>query len=195
MVAARRFRRTDETATAIKMMAGLLAEYRENPVTDPELKDAKAYLAGSFALSVETPEAVAQRVLVLAVNGLPANYWDSYRDTILATTAEQVTAAVRRHLMPDKMDIVAVGNASQFSKDLAALGTVQVIPLTEFDITAANLRRASAPAAAATGETKARGMKLAQDAVEAVGGKAALDSVKNIQSKGPMTIDLGGQKL
>src|SRR5260370_26445032 len=120
MFAARSFSRTDKTATAIKMMAGLLAEYRENPVTEPELKDAKAYLAGSFALSVETPEAVAQRVLVLAVNGLPANYWDTYRDKILATTAEQVTAAVRRHLMPDKMDIVAGGNAPQVSKVLAA---------------------------------------------------------------------------
>jgi len=110
--AARSFSRTEKTSTAIKMMADLLTEYRENPVTDPELNDAKAYLAGSFALSVETPAAVAQRVLTLAVNGLPANYWDTYRDKILATTAEQVTAAVRRHLTPDKMDIVAVGNAA-----------------------------------------------------------------------------------
>lgn len=192
---ARSFSRTDKTATAIKMMADLLAEYRENPVTEPELNDAKAYLAGSFALGVETPEAVAQRVLILAVNGLPANYWDTYRDKILATTAEQVTAAVRSHLTPDKMDIVAVGNAAQFSKDLAALGPVEVIPLSEFDITAANLRRAKEPAAAATGETKARGMKLAQDAVDAVGGKAALDAVKNIQSKGPMTISMGSQSI
>jgi predicted Zn-dependent peptidase len=193
--AARSFSRTDKTSTAIKMMAGLLGEYRENPVTDAELNDAKAYLAGSFALSVETPEAVAQRVLILAVNGLPANYWDTYRDKILATTAEQVAAAVRRHLTPDRMDIVAVGNAAQFSKDLASLGTVDVIPLSQFDITAPNLRRASEPAAAATGETKARGMKLAQEAADAVGGSAALDAVKNIESKGPMTISMGANSI
>jgi predicted Zn-dependent peptidase len=195
LFAARSFSRTDKTATAIKMMSDLLAEYRENPVTEPELNEAKAYLAGSFALSVETPEAVAQRVLVLAVNGLPADYWDSYRDKILATTSEQVSAAVRRHLMPDKMDIVAVGNAAQFSKDLAALGTPQVIPLAEFDVTAANMRRAKEPTAAATGETKARGMKLAQDAADAVGGKAALAGVKSIESKGPMTISMGPQGM
>jgi len=70
-----------------------------------------------------------------------------------------------------------------------------VIPLSEFDLTSANLRRASEPAAAATGETKARGMKLAQDAAEAVGGKAALDAVTSIQSKGPMTISMGAQSI
>src|SRR5260370_42486061 len=121
MFAARSFSGDDKTATAIKRMADLLAEYRENPVTEPELKDAKAYLAGSFALSVERPEALAQRVLVLAVNGLPADYWDTYRDKILATTAEQVTAAVRRHLMPDKMDIGGGGHSSQVPKNLAAV--------------------------------------------------------------------------
>lgn len=195
MFAARSFSRTDKTATAIKMMADLLADYREHPVTEPELNEAKAYLAGSFALSVETPEAVARRVLISAVNGLPPDYWDTYRDKILAVTAEQVTAAVHRHLMPDKMDIAAVGNAAAFSKELATLGTVQTIPLSEFDVTAANLRRASQPAAAVTGETKARGMKLAEEAAEAVGGKAVLDAVKSIESKGPITISMGGQSM
>lgn len=192
---ARSFSRTDKTATALKMMSDLLADYREHPVTDAELNEAKAYLAGSFALSVETPEAVAQRVLMLAVNGLPANYWDSYRDKILATTAEQVKEAVQRHLTPDKMEIAAVGNASQFSKELGALGTVQVIPLADFDVTAPDLKRATEPAPATTTETKAMGLKLAEQAAEAVGGKVALEAVKDIDSKGPMTLSMGGRNM
>jgi zinc protease len=189
------FSRTDKTATAIKMISDLLADYREHPVTDTELNEAKAYLAGSFSLSLETPAAVAQRVLIGVINGLPPDYWDTYRDRILATTAEQVTAAVQRHLKPDTMTIAAVGNASQFSKDLAALGAVDVIPLAEFDVTAPNLRRAAPAAPAATSETKARGMKLAEQAADAVGGKAALEGVKAIQSKGPMTLNIGGQSM
>src|SRR5260370_29501100 len=78
---------------------------------------------------------------------------------------------------------------------MAALATVRVTPLSELDITAANMRRACEPAAAVTGESKARGIKLAQDAVDAVGGKAALDAVKSIQSKGPMAISMGSQSL
>ncbi len=193
--AARSFSRTDKTATAVKMMADLLADYREHPVTEAELNSAKAYLAGSFVLGIETPAQVAQRVLSLAVNGLPPDYWNTYRDKILATTADQVTAAVQRHLTPANMDIVAVGNASQFSKDLGALGTVDVIPLADFDVTAANLRRAREPTPVATGETKARGAKLFEEALEAVGGKTALDGVKDIESKGPMAISMGGQSI
>ena len=140
LFAARSFSRTEKAGTAIKMMADLLAEYREHPVTNAELNAAKAYLAGSFALNVETPQAVAQRVLLAAIDGLPANYWDTYRDRILATTGEQVTAAVRRHLTPDKMAVVAVGNTTQLAKDLEALGTVEEIPLSEFDILSPDLR-------------------------------------------------------
>lgn len=195
LFAARSFSRTDKTATAIKMMSDLLADYRAHPVTDAELKDAKAYLAGSFVLGIETPGQVAGRVLSLAIYGLPSDYWDTYRDKILATTAREVTDAVQRHFTPDKMDIVAVGNASGFSKDLASLGPVDIIPLADFDVTADNLRRASEPAPAATAETKAQGSKLAEQAADAVGGKAALEAVKSIESKGPMTISLGQQSM
>ena len=195
LFAARSFSRTEKTATAVKMMSDLLADYREHPVTASELNDAKAYLAGSFVLGIETPAQVAQRVLITAVNGLPANYWDTYRDKILATTPEQVTEAVRRHLTPDKMAIVAVGNASKFSKDLGALGTVEIIPLADFDVTAANLQRPEEAGPVASAETKAEGMKLAEQAADAVGGKAALEAVKSIESKGPMTLTFGAQNI
>jgi len=195
LFAARSFSRTEKTATAVKMMADLLADYRVHPVTEAELKDAEAYLAGSFVLGIETPAQVAQRVLIMAVNGLPSNYYDTYRDKILATTAEQVTEAVQRHLTPDKMAIVAVGNASKFSKDLGALGTVEIIPVADFDLTAANLRRAVEAGPVASTETKAEGMKLAEQAADAVGGKAALESVKSIESKGPMSLTMGAQSI
>ncbi|HLJ50325.1 MAG TPA: pitrilysin family protein [Bryobacteraceae bacterium] len=191
---ARSFSRTEKTATAIKMMADLLKEYRENPVTESELQEAKAYLAGSFALSVETPADVAQRVLIAAINGLPADYWDTYRDRILAATAEQVKEAVQRHLTPDKMDIVAAGNAAGFAKDLEGLGKVQVIPLADLDLTAENLTRPK-ESAPVTGESKARGLQLIQQAVDAVGGRQALEAVNNISSKGPVSISMGGQTM
>ncbi len=190
---ARSFSRTDKTVTAIKMMSDLLADYREHPVTEAELNDAKAYLAGSFGISIETPAAVAQRVLTAAIMGLPANYWDTYRDKILATTADEVADAVKRRITPDAMDIVAVGNVTQLSKDLAAIGKVEVIPLSEFDLTAHDLRRPAAPPV--TAEAKAKGLKLAQQAADAVGGKAALDAVKDLESKGPTSIIMGKQSM
>ena len=135
------FSRTEKTSTAIKMMTDLAGDLLKSPITDAELNEARAFLAGSFALSIETPGQVAGRVLSAAVNGLPANYWDTYREAIQATTRDQVVAAVKKNLTPDKMNIVAVGNASGFAKELEQYGTVRVIPLNDLDLTTENLLR------------------------------------------------------
>ncbi len=189
------FSRTETTAQAIRIMAELIREFRENPVTEAELKEAKAYLTGSFALSVETADAVAQRVMTSALNGLPDDYWNTFRDRVQATTAEQIQAAVKRHIFPDAMRIVAVGNASGFSKELAALGPSQVIPLAELDVTAPDMVRPKAAAPAATAESKARAIEWVRRAAQAIGGPAALLAVKDMASKGTMKLTTPGGEM
>lgn len=186
------FTRTEKTGTAVKMMADLLDELLSKPITDAEMSEAKAYLAGSFALSIETPEAVAGRVLSAAVNGLPPDYWQTYRETILGTTKEQVVASLKRRVNPANMSIVAVGNAGQFTKELEPLGKVTVIPVGDLDLTSENLMRAK-EAVPMSGEAKTRGLELVKQAAEAMGGKAALDGVKSIETKTTLTVSMGGQ--
>jgi zinc protease len=146
------FTRTEKTVEAVKMIAALQKEFAANPVTESELADAKSYLSGVFALAIETPDAVADRVLVAASNGLPADYWQTYTEKIRSTTPEQVTAAVKKYYSPDKMAIAIVGNASQFAKELEALGPVTTIKLADFDVMAPDLTRAKKTTPAASGE-------------------------------------------
>jgi hypothetical protein len=82
---------------------------------------------------------VAGRVLTSALNGLPDDYWQTYRDRVRKVSAADVSGAVERHVAPDQLSIVAVGNASGFAKSLESLGSVTVIPLPKLDLTQAGL--------------------------------------------------------
>lgn len=181
------FTRTEETARTISLLNDLLKEFRENPATEPEMKEAKAYLVGSFTINTETPQQVASRVLTMAEHGLPSDYWDKYRANVQAVKIEQISAAVRRHIEPEKMAIVAAGNSKIFAKDLEAFGPARTIHFTELDVARPDLERPKAAAAAAP-ETLARGMELIRSAAQAVGGAEALAGIKDSVAKAAVAL-------
>lgn len=135
------FTRTEKTAEAIRMIVELLNEFKANPASEEEFADAKAFLYGSFALATETSGQVADRVLSAALHDLGEDYWTGYRARLDALTIDQVRAAVQRFLEPDKLSVIAVGNAQAFAKELAVYGPVTVIPQTELDLVAPGMRK------------------------------------------------------
>ncbi|HET7217266.1 MAG TPA: pitrilysin family protein [Vicinamibacterales bacterium] len=139
------FTRTEESAKAMKVMLEVIDEFKKNPATAEELAEATSYLSGVFAIQTETAAAVAGRVLASAVHGLPADYWQTYRERVKKITAADVSAAVQRHIMADQIAIVAIGNASAFAKDLESLGAVTVVPAAKLDLTQPSLVGAGTP--------------------------------------------------
>jgi zinc protease len=129
------FTRTEETSNAMKVMLEVISEFRKNPVTPAELAEATSYLSGVFAIQSETAGAVADHVLTSALHGLADDYWQTYRDRVRKITAADVSGAVERHVVPDQVSIVAVGNASAFAKSLESLGSVTIVPLARLDLT------------------------------------------------------------
>ncbi len=112
------FTRTEETGKAINVMLEVVNDFRKNPATPAELSEATSYVSGVFAIQTETAGAVAARVLTSALNGLPDDYWQTYRERVRKVSAADVSRAVERHVIPDQLSIVAVGNASGFAKSL-----------------------------------------------------------------------------
>lgn len=139
------FTRTEESAKALKVTLEVIDEFRKNPATAAELAEATSFLSGVFALQTETSAAVASRVLASALHGLPADYWQAYRDRVKRISAADVAAAVQRHFMADQATIVAVGNASGFAKDLEAIGAVTIVPAAKLDLTQPSLVGAAKP--------------------------------------------------
>jgi hypothetical protein len=190
---ARSFTRTEETARAVQLMLEVIREFKTRPVTAAELAEATAYLSGVFAIQTETAEAVAGRVLTAALHGLPADYWRTYRDRVRKVTAAEVTAAVERHLNPEQLSVVVVGNASAFAKGLEPLGDVTVVPLAQLDLTEPEM--VAKKEAAAGPEAVERGLALIKAAAEAVGGAALLASVTDAGSSGTVTLNTPGGEM
>ncbi|MBS1875228.1 MAG: insulinase family protein [Acidobacteria bacterium] len=182
------FTRTEKTAEAVKMILDVQKDFAANPTTATELSDGQKPIIGKFQLGLETPEAVASRLISGAVNGLPPDYWQGYVDKLKSATLDQVNAAAKKYRQPDRTAIVIVGNASQFTKDLAGLGPIRTINVEDFDPVATDLVRPKEATPAATAETKAKAMAMVEAAVKAMGGAEALRAVKDLTSTSTVTL-------
>jgi len=99
---------------------------RDNAVPEKELEETKRSIVASFALTLERPNELLDYAIALKVYNLPADYWDTYPAKIMAITAEQVQRVARKYIVPDDLQIVAVGDAAKLKPVLDKYGTVQV---------------------------------------------------------------------
>jgi zinc protease len=120
---------SDVTALAIADIMAELDRIRDAPVAPDELDAARDYLVGVFPLRFETSAQVAGALAGLVVHELPDDELDRYRPTIADVSAEDVQAAATRHIHPDRVSIVVVGDVSRFEPALraAAYGEVEVV--------------------------------------------------------------------
>jgi zinc protease len=95
-----------------------------------ELAARQAYMTRVFPLRLETPLSLATMTAEQKINGLPADYWDAYRDAVLAVDAATARSAASRWLSPDRAVVVVVGVAQQILDACRAVGPVT---LTDID--------------------------------------------------------------
>ncbi|MEP7234558.1 MAG: pitrilysin family protein [Ignavibacteriota bacterium] len=118
--------RTEVTARAIEEIINELRLIGKTPVSNEELSMVKNYIIGSFPLSIETPQQVASRIATLALYGLAPDYYDTFRDTVAALTAEDLLRAAETYIHPDSVTIAASGDAKVLANDLRSFGDVEV---------------------------------------------------------------------
>jgi len=121
-----------QTAATVPSISESLAELnkmRDTDVTEAELKAASDYLVGVFPLRFETPEAVVAAIGGLYILDLPDDELARYRNQIEAVTAADIRKAARDRIHPDRIAIVAVGDADVVGKDLeaAAFGHLEIV--------------------------------------------------------------------
>jgi hypothetical protein len=94
-----------------------------------------------MALDFETSQQVAEQLLKLLVDGLPLDYWSRYPQEIRSLTENDVWRVAHEYLNPRTAEIVLVGNAQNFKKDLKRFGAVRIIPLDDVDFASATLEQ------------------------------------------------------
>jgi len=135
--------RTETTAETLRLTLDEIGRLQRQRVFERELGDAQAYLAGSFPLTIETPNDIATIVINAVFYELPLEEVATYRERVQAISPDDIQRVAREFIKPDRLTMVLVGDARGFVPDLRDIGITEfdVIPLDDLDLTSATLRR------------------------------------------------------
>jgi zinc protease len=135
--------RTETTAETLRLTVDEIAKLPRVRVFERELADAQAYLAGSFPLTIETPNDIATSVINAVFYELPIEEVATYRERVQAITPDDILRVSREYVHPDRLSVVLVGNAKAFVSSLRAVGFTDfdVIALDDLDLMSATLRK------------------------------------------------------
>ena len=119
---------SEVTAPALREIFLELERMRRDLISEDELSLARDYLDGVFPIRYETTAAIASALASLVIYGLPADYYDTYRNRVRSVSVEDVLQAARAHLHPSELQTVVVGDAKVIRDSLAKLqiGDVKV---------------------------------------------------------------------
>lgn len=199
--------RTEATGEVVRVIADEFFRLQRDPVSGREFEDAKAYLAGNFPLTIETPDAISTRILTALFFDLPLKDLGAVSDLVSAVTADDLERVTRTHLKPDRLTIVLVGNARGFVDQLPKLGLrpITMIPLAELDLDSRapslrispGLRILKSMEAARPAPRPARvewdvAKPFVMKAVAASGGLEALQRVKTVQATSATVLSTPG---
>ncbi|HEX8567579.1 MAG TPA: pitrilysin family protein [Pyrinomonadaceae bacterium] len=117
--------RTDVTEGALKEFMYEIKRIRDEKVPAEELENAKRSIIGSFALSLEQPQALLSNIVTQKLYGFPVSYWDDYPQQVSRITVDDVQRAAQKYLDLPHLQIVAVGDAAKVRNILATYGSVE----------------------------------------------------------------------
>ena len=129
--------KSDVTAAAVQEILLEIERMRTEEIGEAELTLATSYLDGVFPIRYETTAAIAAALANLVIHDLPDDYYDRYREQVRGVTTAGVLRAAQRHLHPDELRIVVVGDPAAIVGPLEAIGrgAVQVVTLDGDEVT------------------------------------------------------------
>ncbi len=101
--------RSDQSAEALGVARQVLGDFVKKGPDEQELKEAKANIIGGFPMATASNASIVSYLGAIGFYGMPLDYLDQYVARIDAVTADDVRAAFRRHLAPEKQLVVTVG--------------------------------------------------------------------------------------
>lgn len=122
--------KSDVTAESAREILIEIDRIRADTIGEDELSLATSYLGGVFPIRYETTEAIARALASLVAYRLPSDYFDTYRDRVRGVTLVDVLQAADRHLHPDELQLLVVGDPDVVRAPLEALefGPVELVP-------------------------------------------------------------------
>lgn len=100
-------------ALATKIIFEEFEKIKTAPVSDEEMKTAKATFIETFPRTFESRLAMLNVFITDEWTGRDPNYWQTFRDNINKVTKEDVQRVAKKYLTPENMAVLVVGKWSE----------------------------------------------------------------------------------
>jgi len=121
--------RNDAVHEAITVILDEIKQLTETEVREEEVQAAKNQYINSFMFKFATVNDIVRRKMFYEYIGYPPDFLETFRDSVMNVTKADVLRVARHYLHPDKMIILAVGNAEEIKEPLSTFGPVHEITL------------------------------------------------------------------
>jgi zinc protease len=101
--------RPDQAAQAVQVSRDVVRRFVAEGPTAAELKAAKDFMIGGFALRIDSNRKLLDNLANIAWYDLPLDYLDTWTKQVEKVTVADVKSAFARKLQPDRMVTVVVG--------------------------------------------------------------------------------------
>jgi len=118
--------RNDVVAASLTEIFYEMDKLRSVLVPQFELADAQNYLTGIFSMGLATQSGLLGQIAVVALNELPEDYLETYRQRVRALTPADLLETARKYLDSANMQIVIVGDRSQIASQTALFGPLEI---------------------------------------------------------------------
>ena len=122
--------KSEATVRAVRSMTHEVKKMTETEATDEELAIARDSYLNSFVFNFENKGQVMRRLMTYEYYGYPPDFLQKTKQNIEKVTKADILRVARKHLQPDKMQVLAVGRPQDFGEPLSALGQVREIDIT-----------------------------------------------------------------
>nr|WP_299387050.1 pitrilysin family protein [Allomuricauda sp.] len=147
------------------------------PVTEEELKNAKAKYAGNFVMALENPETVANYALNIETENLPSDFYKTYLERIEGVTVDDVQKAAAKYFSTSNARIVVTGKGSEVMENLEKVTFKnKKVPVLYYDKNADKTEKPDYSAPLPEGVTA---QSVLENYLSAIGGKSKLESVQS----------------
>jgi predicted Zn-dependent peptidase len=118
--------RNDVVAASLTEIFYELDKLRALPVPEPELADARNYVSGVFSLGLATQDGLLSQLATVALNDLPDDYLETYREKVRILTPDDLLSTARKYFDSANMQIIVVGDRTPIEPQAALFGDLDV---------------------------------------------------------------------
>lgn len=151
----------------------------KEPVSEEELKNAKAEYVGSFVMALEKPQTIARYALNIETENLPADYYKTYLERLNAVTVDDVQRAAQKHFSVSNSRIIVTGKGSEIAEKMEEIPfNGRNIPVFYFDKNGAKVDKPDFSVNLPEGVNLE---SVVDKYLEAIGGKSQVSAIESLR--------------